>query len=337
MKDIIQSGSVLLQLQSMRNVTLISVALLIFMLLIALASIFNVKISVLLTKIVRTVVVRIGKAINKREQRYYRDLYIGKINEKQNKVKLYRFLNNLIIDLGLKRQGATPYEFLFIVVVASAIITLVFCQLVFGGILIAIPIFPIMLVAIMAMLYTKSNIAHDMRIEAIIESENIIANNIKDGVVVAVRNSIDAIPQLVRSEFKEFLDNIEHKNYHIKAALQELNNNLGSTSNDFISNCIIFETDEQYGHSKVFQDLVDVNNTKTELRNEMKKEFEAVSTEFVVSAVMIFAFLSGVIAIFPVVANFYFNNPIGQIVIVLDILALVTEFVLITYLRAKEI
>ena len=41
-----------------------------------------------------------------------------------------------------------------------------------------------------------------LRIEAVIEAENIIANSIKDGVVVSIRNSIDLIPETVRAEFR---------------------------------------------------------------------------------------------------------------------------------------
>ena len=37
------------------------------------------------------------------------------------------------------------------------------------------------------------------------------------------------------------------------------------------------------------------------------------------------------------VRKFYFTNPIGQIIIALDMLLLIIEFVFITYLRAKEL
>ena len=52
---------------------------------------------------------------------------------------------------------------------------------------------------------------------------------------------------------------------------------------------------------------------------------------------MIFLFLGGVIAIYPDVAYFYLKMPIGQIILALDLLIMVAEFVFITYLRAKEL
>ena len=52
---------------------------------------------------------------------------------------------------------------------------------------------------------------------------------------------------------------------------------------------------------------------------------------------MIIVFLFGVIAIFPVVRNFYFNNTIGQLLLLIDGTILIGEFVFITYLRAQEL
>lgn len=51
-----------------------------------------------------------------------------------------------------------------------------------------IPIYPILVVGVFCVLYTKANVAHDARIEAVYEAENIICNNIQLGVVPAVRS-----------------------------------------------------------------------------------------------------------------------------------------------------
>ena len=107
------------------------------------------------------------------------------------------------------------YEFLFIVAVLTFIGAVLVCQILFGGIGVVFIFFPILLVGVICVLYTRANVSHDRRIEAIIEAENIICNNIVNGVQVAVRQSIHVIPVEVRGEFRDFLDNIESKNYHI--------------------------------------------------------------------------------------------------------------------------
>lgn len=292
---------------------------------------------VLLKKIFSYIKGTCGKFINGRETAYQRDLAIGKATEKSNRVKLYRFLNDLTIDLGLKATGITPYEFLFFIMLICGTITLLVCMTVFGSVLMFIPFFPIITIGAICALYTRANLAHDDRIEAIIEAENIVCNNIKGGVLVAVKSSIDVIPKQVRSEFRDFVDNVEQKNYHIKVALQELNLHLGSVADDFIKKCIVFELEEEHGIAGMFKDVVEVNNIRMEMRTEMKRRFEEVKNQFIMGAGMIFLFLFGVIAIYPDIAHFYFKVGIGNIILAVDALILMLEFVYITYLRAQEL
>lgn len=278
-----------------------------------------------------------GKFINKQEENYHRDLAIGKIDEKRKTYKLYNFLNELIIDLGLVRTGVTPYELLFIVCTLTFIVTAILCKIIFGSFLMTIVMFPVVIIGVFCVMYTKANLAHDQRIENVIEAENIICNNIKVGVVVAVRDSLDVLPKEIRPDFKDFIDNIEQQNYHIKTALLELNAHLGSVADDFIKKCIVFEMEEEHGIAGMFQDIVEINNINLEMRTEMKRKFEEVKSEFKIGAAMIFAFLGGVLAIFPNVREFYFSTWVGQLIIAIDVLLLILEYVYITYLRAQEL
>ena len=50
-----------------------------------------------------------GKRINRAEKDYARNLEIGRYKQKSLTVKLYKFLNDLTIDLDLKQAGYTPY------------------------------------------------------------------------------------------------------------------------------------------------------------------------------------------------------------------------------------
>lgn len=299
--------------------------------------ILNANFITLLVRLLHGTTTGVGKFINKKEVKYNRDLEIGKINKKRGQYKTYNLLNDLTIDLGIKRQGVTPYEFLFLLMALSAVISSAIGWVVFGNTVIVVLAYPIILAGVVCTFYTKANLAHDLRIDAVIEAENIICNNISGGVVVAVRNSLGALPNDVKEEFKEFLDNIEHENYFIKTALLDLNNKLGSVADEFISKCIMFELEEEHGIIGIFSDVVEMNNIKTEARNDMKRKFEQVSTQFLIGASMIIVFLFGVMAVFPVVRDFYFNNTIGQLILVADAAILIGEFVFITYLRAQEL
>lgn len=297
----------------------------------------NVPIAILLKNFIGMFAKLFGKFINKKEQAYHRDIEIGKITEKRAKVKLYNFLSELIIDLNLLHSGITPYELLVITCILVIIVTMIICKMLFGAIIMVLPMAPIVIVGTFCVMYTKANLAHDARIENVIEAENIICNNIKVGVLVAVRESLDVIPKEVRQDFKDFIDDVEQKNYHIRTALLELNAHLGSVADDFIKKCIVFEMEEEHGIAGMFSDIVEINNIKMEMRTEMKRRFEEVRFNFIVGAGMIFGFLAGVIAIFPNVREFYFKTGAGQLLLALDLLLLIAEFVFLTYLRAKEL
>lgn len=279
----------------------------------------------------------VAKFINKRETKYHIDVQIGKITEKRASYKLYRFLGDLIIDLKMKDSGITPYELLFIVTSVCTVVTTVICRLLFGSWLITILFLPAVLIGVFCVMYTKANVSHDQRIEDVIEAENIICNNIKQGVLVAVRDSKDVLPKSVRQDFLDFIDNVEQKNYHIKTALMELNTKLGSVADDFIKKCIVFEMEEEHGIVGMFADIVEMNNINMEMRILMKRQFEQVKSEFIMGGGMIVLFLGGVLAIYPDVRHWYFTNLIGHIILVIDVLLFIFEFVYITYLRAKEL
>lgn len=337
MQNIVLGASFFKYMGTSKGSTTIAIVAIVITAIVLIAIKTNLNVFALMKRVSNIILFKSSKLINNRERAYTRDLEIGKITEKTNRVKSYKFLNELIIDLGLKQKGATPYEFLFLCTIASYIMSLVACQLFFSNIWMSILLFPIILAGFICILYTRANIAHDSRIENIIEAENIICNNIKGGVVKAVRDSIEVIPKQIRGQFEDFLDNVQHKNYHIKTALLALNQQLGSVADDFIKKCIVFEMEEEHGIVGMFQDIVEINNLKMQLRTEMKRKFEEVVYNFIIGAAMIFVFLIGVLVIYSDVANFYLNTVPGQLIISLDALLIIGEFVFITYLRAKEL
>lgn len=278
-----------------------------------------------------------GKTIYKSERKYHRDLEIGRKNEKSKTVKLYRFMNELIMDLGIQDTGVTPFEFVSLVTIIVFVVVSIVCKILFGHFTMTIVFSPIVLVATICVLYSKANVAHDKRIENVIEAENIICNNIKGGVTVSIKESMNVLPRELRGYFREYVDNIEQQNYHVKTALQKLNLQLGSIADEFIKNCIVFELEEEHGIANMFQDIVELNNIRMDLRTIMKRKFEEVKHEFLIALGMIFLFLGGILAIYDNVRTFYFTTGIGQIILAIDALLIIAEFVYITYLRAKEL
>lgn len=298
---------------------------------------FRIKPSAFVRNLYNRLLKRIGLGVNYFEQTYKRNVEIGRLNSESKTVKAYKWLNDLTIDLGYKEMGITPYTMIFIVMFSAFVISVLIGALLFQSTLLAILGYMPVLVTILCGLYTKANLAHDNRIEDVINAENIISNNIEKGVLVAVKDNFDSLPRMLQPSFRVFIDDIESKNYHIKTALEILNSNLGTVSDDFIQKCITFELEEEAGLAGIFKDVVEVNNIRSELRINMKRKFEKVTTEFIICVFMVFVFLGGAISIYPILRTFYFGNILGQIILMIDIIILVAEFVYITALRATEI
>lgn len=324
-------------LTDMSSVVTLVIFLLVVLGLMIIVRITNIPVTEMLKKIGTWIFNKIAKKLHKKEKTYHRNLEIGKINEKRANVKLYRLLTDLIIDLNMSDSHITPYELLFLVITATTIVTGVLCKVVFDNLFMLILMDPIAIVGVFSVLYTKANLAHDARIEAIIEAENIICNNIKIGVVPAVRDNIETIPKLVRPEFIDFLDNMTYKSTHIKTALQDLNNKLGSVSDDFIDKCITFELEEEHGSVGIFQDVVEINTVKLNMRKVVKRKFEEITNEYRIGASMVLVFLGFLLVLYDNIRAFYFTTVIGQLIIALDALILIGEFVFITYLKAQEL
>lgn len=337
MNSLLGNSNIFSSLQSVQSVMTLTIIALILLCVALLVKITNLPFLVFMKKVGHWIFNLVAKGLKKREKIYHRDLEIGKINEKRTSVKLYRFLSDLIIDLNMTEAGVTPYELLFLTILGVFAGTTLLCKVLFGNIIMTVILTPILIVAVFCIMYTKANLAHDARIEAVIESENIICNNIKIGVVTAIRESLDTLPKQVRADFRDFIDSVEYKNYHIKTALQELNICLGGIADDFIKKCIVFELEEEHGIAGMFSDVVEINNIRMQMRIEMKRQFEEVMNDFKVGATMIFGFLFGILAIYPDIREFYFTTIIGQILLAIDVLLLIIEFVYITYLRAQEL
>lgn len=330
-------GSLIQTAATVKGVVMIAVIIVVAILATAVKQLFNISLLELLHTAVRKVSYFIGKVVSKREKRYHRDIEIGKLNNKMRTVKIYKFMHELIIDLKLESTGITPYELMAFIAIGSAIVSYAIALIFFTTTAIMLLLYPIVACATICIMYTRANVAHENRIAAVIESENIICNNIRGGVLLAVKQNLQIIPEETRPYFSDFIDNIEIKNYHIKTALLELNLKLGSMSDDFIKKCIAFELDEEKGVADMFQDVVELNNIKSDLRTEMKHSLEDKVNELRISVVMIAVFLFGVIAIYPSVRNMYFNTVVGNIIIVLDILALIIIYVIATIVRATEL
>ncbi|GHU55494.1 hypothetical protein AGMMS49975_17360 [Clostridia bacterium] len=280
-----------------------------------------------------------GRAINNREIHYHRSLEIGKLHSRMKRVHLYRLLNDLVIDLGLRRKGATPYSFVFMAAAGTLVVSIVASKIIFNNITFGLAFSPLTLSFVIASFYTRANVKHDLRIEAVLESENIISNSLsaKGGIKSAVKKNLEVFPEIVKEDFLDFVDNIDNKNYSIQEALKELSLALGGVSEEFIDKCLVFEEKETKGMADMFQDIVKTNTEKMILRAEAKRQFENVRMQIVIINFAVILFLIFFMVSSSNVRQFFLHTAWGQWCLAFDIFVSMGIFVYLTYLRAREI
>lgn len=245
---------------------------------------------------------------------------------------LYRICNTL-----WGSRDISPYVFLTLVTIAAVGCGILVSVLLLGGIGYAIIMVPVCEAAILAYYYTKANKRERHRIKALLEAINTVSSNMKGGIVPAVRESINSIDASVRYMFTDFLDAVEVRNTHVVTALGDLRRDMTPVGDDFVRKAITFEQGEERGLSDVFKDVIEVNNMKIRMMQKQEDAFKKVEFDFKVSTLGIFGFLVGVLAIYGDVRHWYFSTSIGSLILVVDAVLLLAEYVYMISLRARAL
>lgn len=318
------------------SVTVVTICMIVIATLMNVSKRTGLDVVEILHKVIQFIIKKFSKRIGEKEKKYNREIQISKRFEKGSKAKLYRWLNDLIIDLRYKRSGITPYEFLFFMELITAVISLIISSAFFKSMFMMIFVYPITLVIIMCFLYTKANMAHDSRIDDIIKAENTICASAKHGVIRAIKENIDLLPESVRPEYRKCIDSISTENKSRSIALMELSDELGSSSIDFIKKCIDFEMNEEVGSAGIFKNIIEINNKKVQTKEDTRRSFEEMNTNFKISMTMCGVVFVGMLAIMTDIRKMYMNTALGKAVLLIDVVIVTALFVYTTYLRSRD-
>ena len=234
-------------------------------------------------------------------------------------------------------RDISPYVFLTVVSLAALGAGILISVIFLGSIFYVIIMFPVCEAALLAYYYTKANKRDRHRIKALLEAINTVSSNMKGGVVPAVRESLNSIDASVRYMFEDFLNAVEVRNTHVVVALEALRRDMEPVGDDFIRKAKTFEQGEERGLSDVFKDVIEVNNMKLRMMQKQEDAFKKVEFDFRISTMGIFGFLIGVLAIYDDVRGWYFSTSIGSLVLVIDAVLLLAEYVYMVSLRARAL
>lgn len=270
----------------------------------------------------------------KKERKQLEAVQSGRKSKKT--LSVYKWLYHICNTLWGSRD-ISPYVFLSVVTLASIGLGTLVSVLFLGSIFYSLIMIPVCEAAILAFFYTKANKRERHRIRALLEAINTVSSNMKGGVVPAVHESLNSIDASVRYMFTDFLDAVEVRNTHVITALEYLRQDMSPVGDDFIRKVKTFEQGEERGLSDVFKDVIEINNMKLRMMQKQEDAFKKVEFDFRISTLGIFGFLIGVLAIYGDVRHWYFSTSIGSLVLVIDAVLLLAEYVYMVSLRARAL
>ena len=291
-----------------------------------------------LQKLLARIVKLFGRAYGSRisSQEYKLQRFVFQHN-KSIIAKLYRWVNNQIIALGLKRQGITPLGFtLFWGFVALAVALL-------SGWLLNLAFFftGFMWLVLWVCMMIMTRVLVSGRLEKrelnVMDAIDLIVPELHNGVKNAIVSYQDNFPKEVREDFKAFISNIQERGFTFEAAMYVLSDNLGEVFQDFAEKAIYYEKVGEKDLLDIFSDIVETNRLRRQLREQNSKRFRELTVTFAVSSLMVFGYFMFLLWTDEFSRNFLLGETAGNVILLIICIIVFGVLAYITSIKSRKI
>lgn len=198
--------------------------------------------------------------------------------------KLYNWINEQLIAAGMKRVGVTPVGYMLFWGTISAITAIVIgiiCNLnVFLYVVIFFILVAVFLVATRVFVAGKM----EKREADVMDALDLIIPEIGSGVKNAIARYVDNFSPSLQQDFKIFLSNIQDRGMSFEDAMFILADSLGNIFKDFAQKAVFYEALGEEDMRGIFDDIVETNRQRRELRYNNNLEFGVLRLSFIISA-----------------------------------------------------
>lgn len=251
--------------------------------------------------------------------------------------KLYNWVNNQLVALGLKRLGVSVVGYLLFWAVISFIISAVINLLTQVGVL----FFPFMFLMIFVITLVMTRVIVSERMEMreadVMNAIDLIVPEVHNGIKNAIVTYKDNFAPSVKDDFQAFIINIQDRGYTFEDAMYILADNLGLVFNDFAQKAIYFEAVGEREMVEIFADITETNRLRRQLRDENNNQFAGLKASFVVSAGMTFAYFIFLMFTDDFSRTFFLTTTIGKFLlfVIVDVVFAVLSY--ITTIKSQTI
>lgn len=295
---------------------------------------FSVQIQTFIAKLSRKFTEKLGIYSVTREYSLQRYVY-----QHRNSLvaKLYMWVNEQLIALGLKREGITPFGYLMFWALISCIIGIV---TVFT-LSLSLWMMPLLCIILFVCLLIMTRVMVSERMEKreadVMNAVDLIVPEVRNGVKNAIITYKDNFAPSLREDFAAFIANIQDRGYTFSDAMYILADNLGLVFYDFAQKAIYYEAIGESEMLDIFSDITETNRLRRQLRDENKGIFANLKTSFTVSSLMTVGYFCFLMFTDSFSRNFFLVEPYGQLLLIVIILVIFLVLAYISTIRSRAI
>ena len=295
---------------------------------------FSYQLQAVLAGFLRKLSIKIGTFSTSREyvlQRYVYQHSSSLIS------KLYVWVNNQIVALGIKRLGVTVVGYLFFWAFVAFLMSIV-CSLLLNFGLVFFPfMFSMIFVIVLVMTRVMVSERMEKREADIMNAIDLIVPEVHNGIKNAIVQYRDNFAPSVREDFQAFIINIQDRGFTFEDAMFILSDNLGLVFKDFAQKAIYFESIGEHEMVEIFADIVETNRLRRQLRDENNNAFVSLKASFIISAGMTFAYFIFLMFTDEFSRNFFLMETFGKFLLLIMLGVVFGVLAYITTIKSKTI
>lgn len=251
--------------------------------------------------------------------------------------KLYNWINEQLIAAGMKRVGVTPVGYILFWGTISAITAIVIgiiCNLnVFLYVVIFFILVAVFLVATRVFVAGKM----EKREADVMDALDLIIPEIGSGVKNAIARYVDNFSPSLQQDFKIFLSNIQDRGMSFEDAMFILADSLGNIFKDFAQKAVFYEALGEEDMRGIFDDIVETNRQRRELRYNNNLEFGVLRLSFIISSGITIGYFIFLMATDWFSRYFFLTTTWGNILLVAIVLTIFGVLSYIATIKSRAI
>lgn len=267
---------------------------------------------------------------------YYIQKYVYQ-HRKSPISRLYTWVNEQLIALGLKRQGVTPFGYVLFWGFVSIILGTVLVFILHLNFMFTVPFWCLTFFCLLVTTRVLVSERMEKREADIMNAVDLIVPEVRNGVKNAIIAYKDNFAPSLRDDFAAFISNIQDRGYSFDDAMYILADNLGIVFLDFAQKSIQYEKAGEYEMLDVFTDLTETNRLRRQLRDENTAIFAGLKTQFTVSVLMVVGYFLFLMVTDAFSRNFFLQNPVGQVMLIADVLIVFLVLAYISTIKSRVI